>query len=318
MSRLVSIVIVNWNGLKYIDDCIKSLLAQTYTNMEIIIVDNASADGSVEHIEHHYPMVKIVRNDKNLGFAEGTNRGVAVSGGELVALFNQDAIAEAHWLERLVTVISSSADIAAVSGKVYYWGDRFGKDAVFCTWPKIDPYTAFPSNFNGNEPMGEVDYLSGCAMLVKREAMDRVGLLDTGYFLYFEETDWCARMIRAGYRLIYIPDAIVWHVVSGSIDNIDFKLMYMSRNRIRFALKNFDLSYIPVFVVAFSVDTLFELARGIQHKDLNAFNIRLRAIYWNVCNVGQTIKSRRNDLSRIRNARSYNRSLPLRHKKRNA
>lgn len=310
-SPLVSIVIVNWNGKKYIEECITSLLNQTYSKFEIILVDNASTDGSVEFVKEKFPMVQIIQNEDNLGFAKATNRGIGKAGGELIALFNQDAIADKEWLARVVDEITVSENIAAVAGKVYYWGDKYGKNAVFCTWSKVDPYTACPYNFNDDEPRAKVDYLTGCAMLVKRAVVDVIGGLDEGYFLYFDETDWCARMIRAGYDLVYVPDAIVWHVVSGSLGESNLKLYYMVRNRIRFAFKNFDVMYIPIFSICFMFGTIFVLIMGIKQKSFEDLKIRLSAVYWNMLNIVDIFKARKEAFSKIKNIKSYNRSLPL-------
>jgi GT2 family glycosyltransferase len=308
---LVSIILVNWNGLKYLHECLSSLLNQTYRPIEIILVDNASTDGSVDFVKDHFPSVRIFQNSKNLGFAEASNRGIMKSKGKLIALFNQDAIADTDWLANLVEVIQSSEEIAAVAGKVYYWGDKYGKDAVFCTWSKVDPYTASPYNFTGNEPKAAVDYLSGCAMLVKKEVLNEIGLLDTGYFLYFDETDWCARMIRAGYKLIYVPNAVVQHVVSGSLEDSQIKAEYMMRNWIRFALKNFDLKYIPIFLLSFSVETVFTVLRNIRECNLVETKLRIKWFIWNMLNLRKTFKARQKDHGQIKKSISYNLSNKL-------
>ncbi|MCK4814303.1 glycosyltransferase family 2 protein, partial [bacterium] len=139
-----------------------------------------------------------------------------------------------------------------------------------------------------------------------------IGLLDTGYFLYFDETDWCARMIRAGYKLIYVPNAIVRHVVSGSLENSQIKAEYMMRNMIRFALKNFDLKYLPLFLLSFSAETVFIIFRNIRESDLSETKLRIEGFIWNMLNLQKTFKSRQKDHSRIKSMISYNLSLPLR------
>jgi len=308
---LVSVVIVNWNGMKYIGDCLDSILHQTYSRIEIIVVDNASSDGSPELIRKKYPMVKVIDSGSNRGFAGGTNLGIRAAMGELIALFNQDAIAEERWLEKLVECMEVSDDVAGVAGKIYYWTGKRSDKKIFCSWPKIDPVSAYAINFYGNEPMADVDYLPGCAMLLRKCAIDKIGLLDEGYFLYFEETDWCARAIRAGYRLMYTPDAEAWHVVSASISNSNVKLAYIMRNRIRFALKNFDKRYIPGFVWAFSRETVKAMTRGLNTGEYGELKLRLRAIGWNVLHLPGTLRARHRYLSMIQDRRSYNRSLPL-------
>jgi|WetSurMetagenome_2_1015567.scaffolds.fasta_scaffold07900_4 GT2 family glycosyltransferase len=312
MRQLVSIVIANWNGLKYLNDCLDSLLRQTYSPIEIILVDNGSEDGSPDFIKEKYNSIKIIRNKTNMGFASATNNGIKHAEGELIALFNQDAMADEKWLERLVEVVMSSKDVAAAAGKIFYLRNGRKDNSVFCTWPKINPFTAAPYNFSGHEGASAVDYLTGCAMIIKKDIIDEIGDIDEGYFLYFEETDWCARIIRAGYKLMYVPDAVVWHVVSGSISVPSMKLSYMVRNRIRFALKNFDLEYIPVFLLSFSIETFIDITKDLYNTDLGAIKLRVEAIIWNILNIKITVNARKRDHSRIRNIRSYNRSLPLR------
>jgi len=151
-------------------------------------------------------------------------------------------------------------------------------------------------------------------MVVKKEVIDTVGLLDANYFLYFEETDWCARMIRAGYDLIYVPTAVAWHAISVLLDS-DKKIYFMERNRIRFAIKNFDISYLPLFFISFLGETLFLIARDIRNKNFKRTKIRIKVIGWNISNISKTLKGRKKDFSFLRKngfIKSYNRSLPLR------
>ena len=315
---LTSIIIVNWNAGKYLIDCITSLENQTYKNHEIILVDNASSDSSVELVQKNFPKVHIIKNEENLGFAEGNNIGIKNSKGDFVALFNPDAVADKNWLANLISILESSDNIAAVMGKMYYLGDQYGKDRVFCTWPKIDAFTAMPFNFHNNEPVSKVDYLSGAAMVVKRDVIDKIGLLDADYFLYFEETDWCAKMLRAGYDLIYSPYAIVWHVVSATISESDKKIYFMERSRIRFALKNFDSPYLIAFSFLFMGETIFVIIRDILKMNFARTRLRFRTIYWNLINLRKTMTQRRKEMNSLRKnkiLKSYNKSLPLRHVK---
>jgi GT2 family glycosyltransferase len=317
-SPLVSIIIVNYNGKKYLNECLRSLFNQTYRNFEIILVDNKSSDDSVKFVQSNFgDSILVIQNDTNAGFAAGCNIGIRASKGNLICLFNQDAIADKEWLSTLVCVIQSAEDIAGVAGKLYYWGDKYGRDAVFCTWSKVDPYTAGAYNFyKGDEPISKVDYLTGAAMLVKKEVIEKIGLLDQEYFLFFDETEWCARMIRASYDLVYVPQAIAWHVVSASLSDSNLKLYYMNRSRMRFALKNFDLRYLPIYFAFFAVESIFDLLTAIRHRNFFAVaKIRARVLIWNLIHLRHTISSRRADFKLLQNSgrplRSYNRSLPL-------
>lgn len=304
MNDLVSIIIVNWNGRKYLDECITSLFNQSCNN-RIILVDNASTDGSVEYVMEKFPHVEIIQNKANLGFAKAINIGIRAADTELIALFNQDAVAEREWLSLLVKAVKNSPKAAASGGKIYHYGSDKN---IASTWCKIDPYTAAAWDFTDDEPASEVDYLPGCAMLIKKEVIDEIGYLDEGYFMYFDETDFCARMIRAGYDLLYVPEAVIWHVVAGSITE-SRKMQYMTRNRIRFALKNFDQIYIPGFVLFYLVETVYFL---FQTFDLTDTRMRIRGLIWNLLNIGRTFSARRKDFGRIKKVRSYNKSLPLR------
>ena len=313
-ESLVSIIIVSWNSEKFLKECIASLENQTYQNFEIILVDNASTDNSVNIVKTNFPKVKLVENKKNLGFAEGNNIGIKNSKGDLIELVNPDVITEKEWLQHLVKKIQSSNSIGGVTGKMYYMGNKFGKNAVFCTWSKVDPYTAMPFNFTNDEPTAKVDYLSGAAMLVKKEVIDKIGFLDPGYFLYFEETDWCARMIRAGYDLVYVPEAIVWHEVSSAVSDSPKKLYYMERNRTRFAIKNFDTSYLIAYLCYSFFESIFVIFRDLNNNSSRS-KIRLQALNWNFKNFSKTIKSRKKYMAILKKfgpIKSYNNSLPLR------
>jgi len=315
MTPLVSIIVVNWNAGEYLKNCIKSLIDQTYQNFEIILVDNASTDNSIQYVEKNFPTVQIIKNKENVGFAKGNNIGISISKGDMIALFNPDAIADKEWLSNLVSVLQGSKKIGAAAGKIFYLGDEFGKDAVFCTWSKIDPYTAVPYNFFDDEPSSKVDYLSGAAMLVKKEVIQRVGKLDTSYFLYFDETDWCARMIRAGYDLVYAPKAIAWHKVSASVSDSEKKTYYIERSRVRFASKNFDFAYLFFFYPSFLAESLFIFFRDIKNWNFLRTKIRSRVISWNLLNMKNIFQDRWKDMNYLKkngSIKSYNKSIPLR------
>ena len=313
-DSLVSILVVNWNGKEFIQKCLESLEGQSYKNFEIILVDNASTDNSIDIIEKNFPNVNLIKNNENVGFAEGNNIGIKKSKGEIICLFNPDAVADKNWLSIMVNSLQSSKKIGAATGKLFYLGDKFGKDKVFCTWSKVNTFSANTYNFHDDEPISKVDYLSGAAMVVKKSVIDKIGLMDKDYFLYFDETDWCARMIRAGYELLYVPTAIAWHAVSGLVSDSNKKIYYIERSRVRFALKNFDGMFIPIFCIIFLTESFFVFLRDIKNRNFSRTTIRLRVIGWNISNIFHTKQSRKRDFSLIKkNSKfySYNNSLPL-------
>jgi len=198
---------------------------------------------------------------------------------------------------------------------MFYLQNNLKTDKVFCTWSKINPFSVNPYNFRDNEPTSKIDYLSGAAMLVKKEIINKVGFLDPDYFLYFDETDWCARMIRADYDLVYVPDAFVWHAVSASISQSEKKIYFMERNKIRFAIKNFDSAYLVIFSCILFIESFYIFGRDVVRRNFVRTKIRLRAISWNILNIKNILIKRRDDMSfltKSRKPKSYNRSLPLR------
>jgi GT2 family glycosyltransferase len=312
--ELVSIIIVNWNAKDFLKPCLDSIYSQSYQNFEIILVDNNSKDDSLSFVRKNFPKVKIIENKENVGFAEGNNIGFKQAKGNLIAMVNPDAELEQNWLSLLVSVLESSEEIAAASGKIFYLDGKNDENKIFCTWSKINTFSATPVNFYHNEPLSEVDYLSGSALIFKKNVLEKIGLLDKTYFLYFEETDWCARIIRLGYKLIYVPNAIAWHAVS-PLSKSDEKIYYMERGRVRFALKNFDIPYIFSFSLIFFGETIFLILRDIKKRNFLRTKLRLKAIYWNFINFKNTINSRKEYMSILKKngiIHSYNKNLPLR------
>ena len=311
---LVSFIVVTWNSAEYIEACVRSIEAQSYPRTETVLVDNASSDGTVGIVRGRFPQVRVICNERNVGFAEANNAGMRHAKGEYVALLNPDALAAPGWTGTLVAELERDASLAAASGRIYYLGDGGpDRESVFCTWPKVAPFSSRASNFYGDEPRALVDYLSGAAMLVRKKAIDRVGPMDPGYFLYYDETDWCARMLRAGYGMLYSPGAEAWHKVSPSL-GADQKTYYMERSRLRFALKNFDARYLPLLFFAYAAESAGALLRDALRGDFGASRVRRQAVGWNLASLKSTLKSRAEDRRRLRSGktRSYNGSLPLR------
>jgi GT2 family glycosyltransferase len=303
----VSIIIVNWNGRRYLRDCLSSLRRQTFQDFEVIMVDNASTDGSVDLVRSEFPEVRVVTSPVNVGFAQGNNMGFEYAHGKYVALLNNDTEADAHWLEELVTALESSEEIAGACGTMHSL-DR--KERVIFTLTKIDPLSAAAYWINAPSKQRDVDYVMGSATLLRRSVIDRIGALDAEYFAYYEETDWCARAIRAGYRFVYVPTAIFYHEERGSTAE-PFRYYMMWRNRFRFALKNFDASYLLVFPVFCAADIVRHLVSNSQLSKKGFNFLILRALWYNLTRLRILIAARRRDLGRIEPRGSYNRSLPL-------
>lgn len=304
-SRSVTVIVVNWNGKRYLEGCLESLRAQTHRDLDILLVDNASSDDSVAYVRERYPEVRIIESERNLGFVGGNNLGLAHATGTYVALLNNDTVTDPGWLEALLDAVQSD-EVAGATGKVFSLDEP---DRIVFTTPLINRYSARALWSAADVPQCDVHYLSGNNLLVKRSVIDEVGPLDPGYYSYFEETDWCARMIVAGYRVVFTPDAKVWHKELGST-SLDTNRYYMERNRVRFALKNFDRAYLALFAPLYLASAIRRFVRGRDEQEVPLRRIIVRAIGWNLRHLPETLASRRRDYRRLKRRRSYNRSLP--------
>jgi hypothetical protein len=308
IAGLVSVIIVNWNGKHFLPACLTTLFAQTYGQFEVIFVDNASVDGSVAYVREAFPTVIIVENTENYGFAVGNQLGLAHCQGEYIFLLNNDTEVHPDVLGNLVAAIKPQ-QIAGACGKIYSLTDK-GK-CVF-TLPKIDSHTGMAIWINEDSSLRAVDYLSGNSMILKKSIIDHVGFLDETYFAYFEETDLCARIIRAGYDLMYVPDVHVWHKEMGSTPSW-FNQYYMARNQFRFILKNFDIRYIPYALQWNGLRNIRNAWRSLRNKQYKGAWLIVKALLWNVVFLPHTLYCRQRDLNKIGSLlRSYNENLPLR------
>lgn len=226
----VSVVIVNWNACGYLRGCIASILAETSLRTQVIVVDNASRDGSAEMVRAEFPGVRLIANDVNRGFAAANNQGLKVAAGRWMLLLNPDTVILDGAIDKTVAYAQTRPDAGVV-------GCRVLEDATTVQQTCF----AFPSPWNlflvesglsrmfprsrlfGRPQIGwwdrdcerEVDVVSGMFMLVRREAMEQVGLMDEDYFVYAEEADWCFRFRRAGWRCVYAPVASIMHLEGG-------------------------------------------------------------------------------------------------------
>ena len=224
----VSIVIVNWNTAELLHNCIWSIYKNTSSiNFEVIVIDNGSIDNSIEMVRLRFADVKIITNIENKGFAAGNNQGVAAAKGRYVLLLNSDTIVLPGSIEKTVVFADSNRQAAVVGCRVLN-ADKTTQRSCFM-FPSILNmflsstylYKLFPRNrLFAREAMGwwdwgdirEVDAVTGCFMLVRAEAIERVGLLDERFFMYAEEADWCYRFKQAGWKVMFTPDCEIIHL----------------------------------------------------------------------------------------------------------
>jgi len=218
----LSIIIVNWNTRNLLCQCIDSL-TQTLKKIdtEIFVVDNGSADGSVATVREKFPVVKLIENTVNMGFARANNQAIYQSSGEYLLFLNPDTRVKNEAIPTMLSFMSAHAKAGLVGAQLLNAdGSRQNSIANFPSLAtellnKSLLRRLFPEKFPGKErdypgPV-EVDSVIGACMLVRRETVEQVGLLDEGYFLFLEETDWCFRMKKAGWKIYHIPGAEVLH-----------------------------------------------------------------------------------------------------------
>lgn len=223
----VTIVIVNWNTRQMLADCLNSVIAgATDEKYELIVVDNASSDGSCEMIASDFPSVRLIRNAENRGFAAANNQGIVVSDGRYVLLLNSDTLVSPGAIAATLTFADQNPDAAVVSCRVT--GPRGGTQNVCYTFPSLlnlalslaklsllFPRSRFFGRYrlswwNYDQPR-VVDAVAGCYMFVRREAIDEVGPLDECYFMYSEDVDWCWRFAQRGWKTMFAPVASIIH-----------------------------------------------------------------------------------------------------------
>jgi len=290
---LVSIIIVNYNGLKHLKECFDSLFRLKYKNKEIIFVDNGSTDKSIEFIKKNYDNVRIIQLDKNLGFAEPNNIGLAHSKGKYIALLNNDTIVDENWLTELVKMAESSDDIGVVASKIFYYDHKNEINFAGGFMTKHGILNHLSSKIIDHDLVNkprETFYALGAAELIRRELCLKVGLFDPHYFAYFEDIDisWLAWI--TGYRVVFAPKAFIYHKTTQVFKKKYDMIFYLhERNKIRTLLKNFQ-SYkilIPVIIGAIKIRLLEFYSHLIKFDYFATIFIRnyYKAIFWNIIHI---------------------------------
>lgn len=221
----VTIIILTWNGARHIFDCLESVQKSTYQNYEIIVVDNGSKDGTPDLIKNNFLNVKLILNKKNLGFTGGNNIGIKQAKGEILFLLNDDTKIHPNLIEVLVKELKSSSKIGIVGPKIYFMDEP---KKIWFAGGRIDWFKGKTFHLGKNltdkelinDSKKEVDFITGCALMIKKEVVDRIGLFDDKFFAYYEDADLCQRAKKIGYQIIYVPFGGVWHVKSATASNV--------------------------------------------------------------------------------------------------
>ena len=242
MNYVLSIITVNYNGLN--DTCTLIDSIPFNDNMEVIVVDNASKEDEARFLQERYPRIKIIRSDKNLGFAGGNNLGIKEAKGKYLFLVNNDTYFKDFNIQPLISRLESSTNIAMVCPKIRF---ALGTNPIqFSGYTPLSKITVRNRAIGfGEEDQGQFDtahttpYAHGAAMLIKREAIDKEGLMPEDYFLYYEELDWSMMFTRADYEIWYDPACTIYHKESQSTgQSSPLRTYYITRNRLLLVKRN--------------------------------------------------------------------------------
>lgn len=296
-KKLVSIVIINWNGIADLKDLLPTLGKVTYNNFETIIVDHGSTDGSISYIKKNYPKVKLLEKKKNLGFALGNNVGVEVAKGEYVLLLNNDTIVKPNFLDLLVEAIKDKK-IGVVQPKIIFADSKKLQSAgTYLTSSGFLYHLGFNKDANDKKynKTYEIFSANGSCMLIKKEVIEKVGLFDEDFFLYFEETDFCWRVWLAGYTINYAPKAEIFHKGGKATKTLpsSFINFHSFKNRINALLKNLGtwelIKILPIHLMLTQAAAISFLAKGGVKVAISTE----RAVFWNIINLPKTLKKRK-------------------------
>jgi len=309
---LVSIIIVNFNGKGYLMKCLRSLKKQSYENIEVIVVDNASIDGSVEvirKIKIPHSRLQIIVNKENLGFAEANNIGYQRTKGELVLFLNNDTEVTRDFLKNLVQRILKDKKIGGVQSKIFLMDKRDTLDSVgsFLTMTGIMyHYGVFKKDSVKYSKYIAIHTAKGACMLFRRNVLEKVmvrgEIFDGRYFAYFEESDLCHRVWLAGYEIYFVPDSVIYHKMGATSSKLanPFVQFHSYKNRINSYLKNLEVKNLVRILVPHlflcEVMSGYYLVRGSLGMALAI----QKAMLWNILNISQTLSKRKIVQDRVR------------------
>ena len=287
MDIILSIITINYNGLKDTCELIDSLPLED-RSIEVIVVDNASKNNEASIIEERYPAIKVIKSKENLGFAGGNNLGIKAAHGKYLFFINNDTILQpqASYISHLILRLESDESIGIVCPKIRFaWDDN---PIQFAGYTPLSRYTMRNRSIGfGEEDHGQYNtahptpYAHGAAMLVKRSAIEKVGLMPECYFLYYEELDWSMMFTRAGYCIWYEPACTIYHKESQSTgQQSPLKAYYLTRNRLLFVKRNIQglRRYITYTYLLFLVAPR-DICKYLLHRQLNLAFATIKGIF---------------------------------------
>jgi len=283
---LVSVIVLNWNNSKDLEVCLNSLKKQTYSDYEVIVVDNASTDNSIEIIKK-FPKFRLIQNKKNYGFAKGNNIGIENAKGEYIITLNNDTKVDSKWIEELVNVAETHPEAGSLSSKMLFFDklDTINSIGLKLYWDGKAVDEAFGEKDKGQyEEIKEVFGPCGGSAFFRKQALEDVnfnnGYYDSDFGFYSEDLDLAFRLQLRGWKCLYVPKAKLFHKFRGTTGKIpDFGLYYAIKNKILFMIKNYPLRllilYSPIIILRQIISFIYYLFR----LNKRAFQSRM-LIFW--------------------------------------
>src|SRR3989339_592778 len=255
----IYIIILNWNNFDDASKCIQSVCVANYPKFSIVLVDNASENNSLPRLKAAFGHISFVENKQNLGFTGGNNVGIKYAlehQADYVLLLNNDTVVKPDFLSELVRIAESDPQIGIVGPKIYFSNSKI----IWFAGGFLNKKTGFAYHRGENEPDNgqydnvlEIDFASGCAMLIKKEVFEKIGMLDEDYYHSHEDANFCVKAKEAGFKVVYNPASIIYHKLARSSGGrrSPFYLYYRTRNHLIFKEKlkiNVPLFW-PVFLL---------------------------------------------------------------------
>ena len=270
----VWIVVLTWNRVDAVMNCVIGLNAIRYPNTYLVVVDNASEDGTVDRLRRAFPELVVIANTRNLGYTGGNNVGIEYAlrhGADYVLLLNNDTLVHPNLIDELVRVAETDPRIAVVGSKNMHMDRR---DYLWAAWSKVTYGVNLTRNYGKNRrdnfryrEVRDVESVVGCGYMWRRSALETVGLLDTDFFGYHEDVDWCHRARKCGFRVVYVGSALVYH--AGSLSSVADQpkrmpaMYFIGRNGVLFVKKH--SNYFRLVQLGFA-ELLGSLKRCIQYR----------------------------------------------------
>lgn len=308
MKHNASVIIPNWNGKELLEDCLKSLQNQTSNNFEVILVDNNSTDNSISFVTENFPQVKIIRLNKNYGFARAINEGVKASSAEYVILLNNDTSVDKNWIKSLVECADKYKEIISVNSKLLNFYNRKIIDGVGILINEVGQARSIGWNEKDLGQYEKEEYIFGAtggASLFKRKEFLKLGGFNENYFMYSEEVDFAFRAQFAGFKSLYCPKALVFHKHKATSKKLPNHIEYWQfRNMTMTIIKDFPSfllfkKYRWLKILLVNLNTVFyQLKKGYLWPPI-------AANFWILINLPKLLSERKSIQSNIKISENY-------------